>query len=40
MTAQEVRNRIESEIGENWAASSAHGVELRRCLVTPQKGRY
>ncbi len=40
MTPQEVRDRVDEEIGENWAASNAHGVELSRCLVTPQKGTY
>jgi len=40
MTPQEVRSRVEEEIGENWALSNAHGIELSRCLVTPQKGRY
>jgi hypothetical protein len=40
MTSQEVRKRIEDEIGEDWAASNAHGVDLRRCLVTPQKVIY
>jgi len=40
MTPQEVRDRVEEEIGENWAVSNAHGVELHRCLVTPRKGKY
>jgi hypothetical protein len=40
MTPEEVAIRVKRDIGENWEISNAHGVDLRRCLVTPEKRRY
>ncbi len=40
MTPEEVSARVKHEIGENWQMSNAHGVDLRRCLVTPEKRQY
>ncbi|MFO0797001.1 MAG: hypothetical protein U0804_05950 [Gemmataceae bacterium] len=35
MTSEELRALIEREIGDDWGRSNAHGVDLKRCLVTP-----
>jgi hypothetical protein len=40
MEASEVSRIIEDEIDGNWSVSNAHGVELKRCLVTPTKHAY
>ena len=40
MTAAELSALLESEIDGNWSLSNAHGVDLRRCLVEPQKRMY
>ena len=37
MNAQQVRKLIDSQIGDAWATTNHHGVDLRRALVTPQK---
>jgi hypothetical protein len=40
MTTEEVSARVKREIGENWQLSNAHGVDLRQCLVIPEKRHY
>ena len=40
MDAAEISRLVEREIDGNWSRSNAHGVDLRRCLVTPTKGIY
>lgn len=35
MNAEEVRRRVENEIGDDWQRTNAHGCEFRRCLVKP-----
>jgi hypothetical protein len=40
MEAGEVSKIVESEINGNWSLSNAHGVDLKRCLVKPQKQVY
>ncbi len=40
MEASEITKIIESEINGNWSLSNAHGVDLKRCLVTPAKRIY
>jgi hypothetical protein len=40
MTASEISAIIEGEIGGDWSRSNAHGVDLRRCLVTPAEQVY
>ena len=37
MNAQQVRELVEAQIGDNWAITNDHGVNLRRALVTPKK---
>jgi hypothetical protein len=34
MKASEVLEIVEREIGGNWSTSNAHGVDLKRCLLT------
>lgn len=40
MEASEVSKIIEHEINGNWTLSNAHGVNLKRCLLTPTKQIY
>ena len=40
MTAADVRALVEQQIAGDWQHSNAHGVDLRRCLVEPQKLVY
>ena len=40
MTSEEVANIVKTEIGINWDISNAHGVDLRKCLVQPEKKNY
>ena len=40
MNATEVTRLIESEIGEDWDRSNAHGVDLKVCLVPPALCRF
>ena len=35
MTADDVVQKVEAEIGENWHVSNGHGIDLRKCLVRP-----
>ena len=37
MTPEEVRQCVESQIGDRWDETNAHGVDLRKCLVPPRK---
>ena len=39
VTSEEVSRRVEAEIGDGWEIEYPHGVQLRRCLVTPRKER-
>ena len=36
MTPEQVRQLVEQEIGDRWAESNDHGVDLRTSLVTPR----
>lgn len=40
MTADQVRQRVLAEIGDQWEKSNAHGVDLRKCLVDPEKHKF
>jgi len=40
MEASEVSEIIEREVNSNWSLSNAHGVDLKRCLVLPNKKTY
>ena len=40
MNAKEVTALVEMEIGDRWEQSNAHGVDLRSCIVTPEKKTY
>jgi len=35
LTAEEVRELVGRQIGEQWARQNLHGCDLRRCLVEP-----
>jgi len=35
VTAKEVREIIEAEIGNDWLRRNAHGCDFKRCLVGP-----
>ena len=37
MNSEEVRTLIENEIGDDWAVTNHHLVDLRRALVQPRK---
>ena len=37
MTADEIESLIRKEIGGRWSTTNAHGVNLHKCLVQPQK---
>lgn len=36
MEPREIAAQVEQEIAGQWSRSNAHGVDLRRCLVTPR----
>ncbi len=36
MTTAQVRTLIESQIGDDWATTNYHGVDLRHALVSPR----
>lgn len=40
MEASEITRIIEAEVAGNWQISNAHGVNLRRCLVPPEKKTF
>lgn len=41
MTSQEILDIILHEINGNWSLSNAHGVDLRRCLLSqPEKSIF
>jgi hypothetical protein len=40
MTAEEIEELAGKEIGNRWKESNAHGVDLRTCLVKPEKKTY
>lgn len=40
MISEEITRIIYEEIGDDWQYSNAHGIDLRKCLVTPQKRRF
>jgi hypothetical protein len=37
MTSEEITHLVEAQINGHWSCSNAHGVDLRKCLVTPRK---
>jgi hypothetical protein len=37
MNAYQVRELVEAQIGDGWATTNHHGVDLRSALVTPEK---
>lgn len=37
MTPEQVAAYVKMQIGGQWAESNAHGIDLRKCLVTPRK---
>jgi dihydropteroate synthase len=40
MNSSEVSDYVKREIGSDWERSNAHGVNLRACLVQPQRRRF
>ncbi len=40
MTPEEIKSRIQTEIGDGWELEYPHGIELRRCLVEPELREY
>jgi hypothetical protein len=40
MNAEEVSTIVKDDIGDRWEQANAHGVDLRTCLVTPEKKTY
>ena len=37
MNTQEVKALVEAQIGDQWALTNHHGIDLRHTLVAPQK---
>lgn len=37
MTSDQVHNIVLTEIGDRWAGTNLHGVDLRRCLIQPEQ---
>jgi hypothetical protein len=37
MNAQDVRKLVEEQIGDNWATTNDHGLDLRQSLVSPER---
>jgi hypothetical protein len=37
MTSKEVQMLVEEQIAGTWNRSNAHGIDLKACLITPQK---
>jgi hypothetical protein len=37
MTSDDVQSLVRTAIGHDWDRSNLHGVDLRRCLVRPEK---
>lgn len=37
MTSKEVQKYVRQQIGDRWSESNAHGVVLRKALVTPRR---
>ena len=40
MTADEIENLVRKDIRNRWSTNNAHGVNLKNCLVHPQKLRF
>ena len=40
MTPSEITELISHEIDSDWGRTNAHGVDLRSCLVAPQRRTY
>ena len=40
MNPEEITAIINTEVGDRWETSNAHGIDLRTCLVTPEKQTY
>lgn len=40
MTNKDIENIIKQEINNRWEISNAHGVDLRKGLITPIKQKY
>ncbi len=40
MNSEEVAQLVQKDIGGDYDRSNPHGVDLRKCLVTPQKMRF
>ena len=40
MSSAEVADLVAAEIGGDWSLSNAHGVDLKKCLVTPVRRVY
>ena len=36
MTSAEVKDLVQSEIGNDWGISTSHGVVLQECLIEPE----
>jgi hypothetical protein len=40
MTVKDIEKIISQEINNRWDLSNAHGVDLKKCLITPSKQIY
>ncbi len=40
MTPNEITELISAEVGDDWSLSNNHGVDLKKCLVTPERRVY
>jgi hypothetical protein len=40
MTPSEISELISAEVLDDWSLSNAHGIDLKKCLVTPTKRVY
>ena len=40
MTSEEVIHIVNEEIDDNFDISNLHGVDLKKCLITPVRQRY
>ena len=40
MSPSDISEAIAHEIDGDWSRPNPHGVDLRRCLVTPQRARF
>ena len=37
MTSAEITNLLDAQIGDQWHRTNLHGVDLRKCIVPPER---